>query len=156
MSHPFITDSQALSPLSRRRGRCSATTPSEGSAAMTRERFPRRPRRERVSYRSSGSFHTSWGPNTRSTTRKEDFSRAFTVSCWAMQPPTATRSSGFFSFRWIKAPTLPKTRIWACSRTAQVFTTMISAAAVSSVSSQPHSQSHPRRISESDSFCWQP
>ena len=44
-----------------------------------------------------------------------------------MQPQTATIWSGLFFLVWFRAPTFPSTRISACSRTAQVFTTITSA-----------------------------
>ena len=44
-----------------------------------------------------------------------------------MQPQTAMIWPGRAFFVWFRAPTLPKTRISACSRTAQVFTTITSA-----------------------------
>ena len=50
-----------------------------------------------------------------------------------MQPQTAMIWLGRAFFVWFSAPTLPSTRISACSRTAQVFTTMTSAANSSEV-----------------------
>ena len=44
-----------------------------------------------------------------------------------MQPQTAMICPGRAFFEWVSAPTLPSTRISACSRTAQVFTTITSA-----------------------------
>ena len=54
-----------------------------------------------------------------------------------MQPHRAMICPGFAFFVWFSAPTFPNTRISACSRTAQVFTTMMSAAYSSDVKPQP-------------------
>ena len=54
-----------------------------------------------------------------------------------MQPQTAMICVGRAFFVWFSAPTLPSTRISACSRTAQVFTTMTSASNSSLVKPKP-------------------
>ena len=57
--------------------------------------------------------------------------------CCTMQPQRQMICPGFAFFVWVSAPTLPSTRFSACSRTAQVLMTMMSAANSSSVKPQP-------------------
>ena len=73
-----------------------------------------------------------------------------------MHPQTTISWSRLAFFVWLRAPTLPRTRISACSRTAQVFTTTMSASDSSSVKPNPISASMPRSLSLSASFCWHP
>ena len=73
-----------------------------------------------------------------------------------MQPHTAMIWSGFAALVCVSAPTLPRTRCSACSRTAQVFRITKSAFALSSVKPKPISARYPRSFSLSASFCWQP
>ena len=54
-----------------------------------------------------------------------------------MQPQTAMIWLGLCALVCVSAPTLPNTRVSACSRTAQVFMTTTSAANSSCVKSKP-------------------
>ena len=57
---------------------------------------------------------------------------------------------------FFKAPTLPNTLSWACSRTAQVLKRIKSASSGVSAKEKPISLNRPLIFSPSATFCWQP
>ena len=130
--HPFIMESHAFTLPSRSRGRPSATD-SALSASNTRPLAPERPWTCSVLSNSSGKRQSSCGPKQRSTMRYDFFTCSRISALCAIQPQRMTMRSGWTRFKCVSAPTLPNTRIVACSRTAQVFTAMTSALSSSSV-----------------------
>ena len=70
-----------------------------------------------------------------------------------MQPHSAIIKLGFFFFKDLSAPTLPKTLSSAFSRTAQVLKTIISAFSQEFAKSHPIAESIPFNFSESEAFC---
>ena len=86
---------------------------------------------------SSGKRQSAWGPKARSTSLNERFILSAISGRCTEQPHTATICPGWRRFVCVRAPRFPRKRCSACSRMAQVFMTMMSAAFSSVVNVQP-------------------
>ena len=119
MLHPYMMDTQAFTRSCRTTGMPSEMEPASSATWNTRPRWVSRV------WMNSGKRQRAWGPNTRSTWRKDCLIFSATWASWAMQPHTQMICSGWRRFTWTRAPRLPSTRCSACSRMAQVLSTMI-------------------------------
>ena len=147
---PYIIETHALAVFSLYTGMSSAILPSLSIRLITRSFL------HTALYRISGNWYSECVPKITDTCLYFDFSFFTMCSCCIIQPQMPTIKSGRLAFKCFSAPTLPRTRISAPSRTAQVLNRIKSASSRLSVKAKPISDSMPLMRSESFSFCWQP